>query len=88
MSQETSLALLIRRERARLRMTLAAVGKVAEADRSLIWKLERGRSRNPTILVLHGISVALGLDFHDVCDAALFDARGGDMQADPLAVEG
>ena len=75
MSQETSLALLMRRERTRQRLTLAAVGTVAQVDRTLIWQLERGRSRNPTILVLHGISVALDLAFHDVCDAALYDAQ-------------
>ena len=87
MSQGTSLAHLMRRERTRQRLTLTNVGSVAQVDRTLIWKLEVGRSRNPTILVLHGISVALGLAFHDVCDAALHDAQASLKQPAPSTTE-
>lgn len=69
------LAALLHRERKRHKLTLAKVGALAGVDRTLIWKIEKKKSLNPSIIVLMGISTALSVPFHDVCDAALVDAQ-------------
>lgn len=75
MPASKGLAALLFRERTRLKLSLSEVGVLAGVDRTLIWQLEKGKSPNPSILVLKGISVALAVCFHDVCDAALVDAQ-------------
>lgn len=75
MPASRGLAALLHRERKRLKLSLSQVGLVAGVDRTLIWQLEKKKSLNPSIMVVKGISVALSIPFHDVCDAALIDAE-------------
>lgn len=67
------LSQLVKQRRTELGLSLRNVGKVVGVDTSLIWQIEVGRSRNPKVLVLYGLSVALNLPFAVICDAALLD---------------
>lgn len=66
-----TLGALIKRRRSELGLSLEAVGKEAGATKSHIWELEQDRSRNPTVQMVYGLSIALALPFLTVAAAAL-----------------
>jgi DNA-binding XRE family transcriptional regulator len=72
---DDGLAKLIRRARDDLRLTLNDVGLAAGVHPTLVWQLEVGKTSNPKILVLFGLSVALKTPFEEICRAALVDAQ-------------
>lgn len=56
--------------RTRNRMSLQEVADAAGFTKSHIWELEQGRSRNPTIGMVCGLSKALGVPFLRLAEAA------------------
>ena len=62
---------LVLAERRRLRLTLQDVADASGMTKSHIWEVEAGRSRNPTVKCLYGLSIALGIPFMVVCRSAL-----------------
>lgn len=63
------------RARKAARMSLQEVGDVAGFTKSHVWEVEQGRSRNPTVSLLAGLSVALGVPFLRLAEAALNTQR-------------
>lgn len=51
----------IKQSRRRLRLSQEALALLAEVDRTYVSQLERGIA-NPSLLILHRISVVLGMD--------------------------
>lgn len=66
-----TLAELILNERRRLSMSLQDVASAAGMTKSHVWELEDGRTKNPTVKAVYGISVALGVPFAVACECAL-----------------
>lgn len=62
---------LLRNERGRLGLSLQKVADAAGMTKGHVWELENGRSRNPTIKAVYGLSCALGVPFIAVCRCAL-----------------
>lgn len=75
------LAEMIAMRRSMLEMSLQTVAEAACVDRTLIWQLEVGRSVNPKVLVLNGLSIALKVPFSTVCQASLVDALSREKDA-------
>ena len=69
------LAEMIVARRGHLGLSLREVGVAAGVDPSLVWQLEVGRTINPKIRVINGLSIALKVPFERVCRAALVDAQ-------------
>lgn len=53
------------------RMSLQEVADAANLTKSHVWEIENGRSRNPTIAAVHGLSKATGVPFLRLAQAAL-----------------
>jgi transcriptional regulator with XRE-family HTH domain len=53
------------------RMSLQEVADVAGFTKSHVWEVEQGRSRNPTVAMIAGLSRALGVPFLRLAQAAL-----------------
>jgi len=66
-----TLAEEIARARKESRLSLQEVGERSGFTKSHIWELEQGRSRNPTVGMIAGLSTALGVPFHRLAEAAL-----------------
>lgn len=66
----------IREARNGARLSLQEVADRSGFTKSHVWELEQGRSRNPTVLMLAGLSRALGVPFHRLAEAALLSAPG------------
>jgi transcriptional regulator with XRE-family HTH domain len=60
-------------ERARLaaRLSLQEVADAAGLTKSHVWEIAKGRSRNPTVAAMAGLSKALGVPFLRLAQAAL-----------------
>lgn len=52
-------------------MTLQEVADASWFTKSHVWEVEKGRSRNPTIGMVAGLSRALGVPFQRLAQAAL-----------------
>lgn len=61
----------IRAHREMLGISLDEVARRAGSTKSHIWELERGRSKNPTVKMVHNIAVALGIPAMALFNAAL-----------------
>ena len=66
-----TLAEELKRARAAGRLSLQEVADASGFTKSHIWEVEAGRSRNPTIGFIAGLSKALGLPFLRLAQAAL-----------------
>jgi DNA-binding XRE family transcriptional regulator len=66
---------LIRQHRKTLNMSLAQLAEKAGCTKSHVWEIEDGRSRNPTVKTMAGLSNALGLPLPLIFYAALRTAR-------------
>lgn len=53
------------------RMSLQEVADASGFTKSHVWEIEQGRSRNPTVALIHGLSKALGVPFFRLAQAAL-----------------
>jgi Helix-turn-helix domain len=62
---------LIYVERTQRKLSLQEVADAAGMTKSHIWEMEDGRSKNPTVKAIYGLSVALGVPFVAVCRCAL-----------------
>lgn len=62
-------------ERARLKLSLQAVADRAGITKSHMWEIEAGRSINPTIRTVHGLSKALGIPFVSMAAGAMNDTE-------------
>lgn len=62
---------MIHQRRKALSMSLDQVAEAAGCTKSHIWEMEQDRSRNPTVSMVWGLSVALGVPFPVVAAAAL-----------------
>jgi transcriptional regulator with XRE-family HTH domain len=69
--------------RKRARMSLQDVADASGFTKSHVWELEQGRSRNPTIGMVAGLSKALGVPFLRLAEAALNSLSAGGMGRDP-----
>jgi DNA-binding XRE family transcriptional regulator len=78
-----TLGVLIRERRAELGLSLEAVAKAAGSAKGHVWELEQDRSRNPTVAMVYGLSIALALPFLTVAAAALMTVTA--MEADRAA---
>lgn len=67
------LSSLVKTRRAEIGFSLEQMSKRGGFDRTLAWQIETGKSDNPKVLVLYGISKALDVPFEQVCKAALID---------------
>lgn len=61
--------------RARSRLSLQDVADASGFAKSHVWELEHGRSRNPTVAMVAGLSAALGVPFLRLAQAALNTQR-------------
>jgi transcriptional regulator with XRE-family HTH domain len=61
----------IARARGVARLSLQEVADASGFTKSHVWELEQGRSRNPTIGMVAGLSRALGVPFQRLAQAAL-----------------
>jgi transcriptional regulator with XRE-family HTH domain len=61
----------VHRARKSAGMTLQEVADIAGFTKSHVWEVEQGRSRNPTVGLLAGLSRALGVPFLRLAQAAL-----------------
>lgn len=68
---------LVRRYRGELRLSLDDVARLAGSTKSHIWEIEDGRSSNPTVRMVQGLAVALGIPSGVVFQAALVTASKG-----------
>ncbi|WCT73964.1 helix-turn-helix transcriptional regulator [Sphingomonas naphthae] len=68
--------------RAARKMTLDEVAKASGFTKAHIWELEKGRSRNPTVRAVWGLSRALG-----VSPAWLLGLDAEASAIDPLAIQ-
>lgn len=57
--------------RKRARMSLQDVADASGFTKSHVWELEQGRSRNPTVGMVAGLSKALGVPFLRLAEASL-----------------
>jgi len=77
--------------RKRARMSLQDVADASGFTKSHVWELEQGRSRNPTIGMVSGLSKALGVPFLRLAEASLNSlSEGGTGRApspSPAAVK-
>jgi transcriptional regulator with XRE-family HTH domain len=72
----------IRSTRQARNMSLEELGAASGFTKSHVWELERGRSRNPTVRAVWGLSAALG-----VTPAWLLGLDTDQSSIDPLALE-
>lgn len=61
----------IARARRATRLSLAEVAERSGFNKSHVWELEQGRSRNPTVGMIAGLSRALDVPFQRLSQAAL-----------------
>ncbi len=61
----------IRSARESARMSLQEVADASGFTKSHVWEVEKGRSRNPTVGMIAGLSRALGVPFLRLAQAAL-----------------
>lgn len=61
----------IARARQHARLSLQEVADRSGFTKSHVWELEQGRSRNPTVGMIAGLSRALGVPFQRMAQAAL-----------------
>lgn len=61
----------IKKARLSAHLSLQQVANAAGATKSHIWELEQGRTKNPTISMVAGLSTALGMPFIYLAAAAL-----------------
>jgi transcriptional regulator with XRE-family HTH domain len=61
----------IARARSAARLSLQEVADRSGFTKSHVWELEQGRTRNPTIGMVAGLSRALGVSFQRLAQAAL-----------------
>src|ERR1700722_15267689 len=66
-----SMRKMITDERARLNLSLQEVADRAGITKSHMWEIETGRSVNPTIRTVHGLSKALGIPFVSMAAGAM-----------------
>jgi DNA-binding XRE family transcriptional regulator len=69
---------IIANERATLGLSLQEVADRAGITKSHMWELEHGRSVNPTIWTVYGLSRALGVPFSKMAAGALNDTEDKD----------
>ena len=79
----TTLAEEIAAARARARMSLQEVADASGFTKSHVWELEQGRSRNPTIGMVNGLSKALGVPFLRLAEASLNSLSAGGAASRP-----
>jgi transcriptional regulator with XRE-family HTH domain len=73
----------VARARKSARLSLQEVGDASGFTKSHVWEVEQGRSRNPTVSLLAGLSRALGVPFHRLAEAALNTQRGATAATSP-----
>jgi DNA-binding XRE family transcriptional regulator len=69
---------IIANERAALGLSLQEVADRAGITKSHMWELEQGRSVNPTVWTVYGLSRALGVPFSKMAAGALNDTEDKD----------
>ncbi len=57
---------MIRRKRIEKRLTQDELSKILKIDRSYVSKLENKTFNNPSVKLIHRISIELELDFNDL----------------------
>ena len=72
----TYLGETIREARKFRSMSLQDVADEAQITKSHLWELEKGRARNPTVVTLLGIAVALNMDPGALAGLAFADMPG------------
>lgn len=70
-SNVLTLAEEIKAARTCARMSLQEVADRSGFTKSHVWEVEHGRSRNPTVGMIHGLSRALGVPFLRLAQASL-----------------
>lgn len=74
-AQDTpTLSELVATQRTRLGLTLQEVAADAHCTKSHVWEIESGRSKNPTIATVWGLSIALRVPFQTIAASALLTA--------------
>lgn len=68
----------IRAARAWARLSLQGVADRSGYTKSHVWEVEKGRSRNPTVGMIAGLSKALGVPFLRLSQAALNSLEQGE----------
>jgi transcriptional regulator with XRE-family HTH domain len=64
----------LKRARSDARMSLQEVADASGFTKSHVWEIEQGRSRNPTVAVIAGLSKGLGVPFLRLAQAAMNSA--------------
>jgi len=77
---------IIANERATLGLSLQEVADRAGITKSHMWELEQGRSVNPTIWTVYGLSRALGVPFSKMAAGALNDTEDKDAAANSSGI--
>ncbi len=70
-----SMKTIISTERGRQGLSLQTVADLAGITKSHMWELENGRSVNPTVWTVYGLSKALGVPFTMMAAGALNDTE-------------
>lgn len=65
----------IRDQREALGLSLQELADRAGCTKSHVWEIEDGRSKNPTVKMVHGLAEGLGVPVMAVFSAALIHAR-------------
>lgn len=66
---------LVRQKRKERGLTLEQLADAAGSSKSHIWSIEKGNFRNPTVGMLYGISIALGVPFIELAESAIESLR-------------
>lgn len=82
-----SMKAMIAAERARLKLSLQEVADRASITKSHMWEIEQGRSVNPTVWTVYGLSKALGIPFVTMAAGALNDTEDSGSKASPSTPE-
>lgn len=83
-----SMKKMVAEERATLKLSLQEVAERAGITKSHMWEIEHGRSVNPTVWTVYGLSKALGIPFVVMAAGALNDTEDKSAQpGDALPVD-
>lgn len=73
-----SMKTIISKEREKQSLSLQEVADRAGITKSHMWEIEQGRSVNPTVRTVYGLSKALGVPFVNMAAGALNDCEDGE----------
>jgi DNA-binding XRE family transcriptional regulator len=74
-TSQFSMRRMVAEEREKLGLSLQEVADRAGITKSHMWEMEQGRSVNPTIRTVYGLSKALGIPFVNLAAGALNDTE-------------